>query len=234
MASSWSATGLGSRKVAEGRPHWGMAASWPTTGLGQGKLQKDGHTGEGGVMASWRAGASDVAERWPHCSTTASLPATGWSKWCCEGMATLGHDGFMAGQGAGARDVAKGWPHWGMTPSLPAIGLGQGMFRRDGHTAEWQLHGQPQGWGKGRCGGTATVRHGSIKVSLWVRTGDIVEGRPQGGTTVWLIPGLWQCCGSGMSILDPGSQITDLNFYPSRIPESRIQKEQQKRGVKKN
>jgi hypothetical protein len=39
----------------------------------------------------------------------------------------------------------------------------------------------------------------------------------------------WQCCGSGMFIPDP-------DFYPSRIPDlgSRMQKQQQKRGVKKN
>jgi hypothetical protein len=38
-----------------------------------------------------------------------------------------------------------------------------------------------------------------------------------------------QCCGSGMFIPDP-------DFYPSRIsdPGSRIQKQQQKRGVNKN
>jgi hypothetical protein len=38
-----------------------------------------------------------------------------------------------------------------------------------------------------------------------------------------------QCCGSGMFIPDP-------DFYPSRIADlgSRIQKQQQKRGVKKN
>jgi hypothetical protein len=38
----------------------------------------------------------------------------------------------------------------------------------------------------------------------------------------------WQYCGSGMFIPDP-------DFYPSRIPDfgSRIQKQQQKRGVKK-
>jgi hypothetical protein len=38
-----------------------------------------------------------------------------------------------------------------------------------------------------------------------------------------------QCCGSGMFIPDP-------DFYPSRIPDlgSRIQKQQQKRDVKKN
>jgi hypothetical protein len=46
-----------------------------------------------------------------------------------------------------------------------------------------------------------------------------------------------------MFIPDPGSQISDPDFYPSRIPDpasripdlvSRIQKQQQKRGVKKN
>jgi hypothetical protein len=38
-----------------------------------------------------------------------------------------------------------------------------------------------------------------------------------------------QCCGFGMFIPDP-------DFYPSRIPDlgSRIQKQQQKREVKKN
>jgi hypothetical protein len=38
-----------------------------------------------------------------------------------------------------------------------------------------------------------------------------------------------QCCGSGMFIPDP-------EFYPSRIPDlgSRIQRQQQKKGVKKN
>jgi hypothetical protein len=38
----------------------------------------------------------------------------------------------------------------------------------------------------------------------------------------------WQCCGSGMIIPDP-------DFYPSRVLDlgSRIQKQQQKRGVKK-
>ena len=40
------------------------------------------------------------------------------------------------------------------------------------------------------------------------------------------------------SVADPGclSQIPDPDFYPSRIPDlgSRIQKQQQKRGVKKN
>ncbi len=41
-----------------------------------------------------------------------------------------------------------------------------------------------------------------------------------------------------ISVADPGclSQIPDLDFYPSRIPDlrSRIQNQQQKRGVKKN
>ncbi len=42
-------------------------------------------------------------------------------------------------------------------------------------------------------------------------------------------------CGSGMFIFDPGSPILDPDFYLSRIPNpgSRIQKQQQKRGVKK-
>ena len=52
-----------------------------------------------------------------------------------------------------------------------------------------------------------------------------------------------QCCGSGMFIPDPGSRIPDPDFYPSRIPDpgsripdlgSRIQKQVEKRGVKKN
>jgi hypothetical protein len=52
----------------------------------------------------------------------------------------------------------------------------------------------------------------------------------------------FQCCGSGMFIPDPGSRIPDPDFYPSRIPDpgsrisdpgSRIQKQQQKREVKK-
>jgi hypothetical protein len=37
---------------------------------------------------------------------------------------------------------------------------------------------------------------------------------------------LAQCCGSGMF-------IPDLDFYPSRILDLRIQKQQQRRGVKK-
>ncbi len=43
--------------------------------------------------------------------------------------------------------------------------------------------------------------------------------------------GVHQCCGSGMFI-----RIPDPAFYPSRIPDvgSRIQKQLQKRGVKKN
>jgi hypothetical protein len=42
----------------------------------------------------------------------------------------------------------------------------------------------------------------------------------------------------GISVADPGclSRIPDPDFYPSRIPDLgyRIQKQQQKRGVKKN
>jgi hypothetical protein len=42
----------------------------------------------------------------------------------------------------------------------------------------------------------------------------------------------------GVSVADPGclSRIPDPDFYPFRIPDlgSRIQKQQQKRGVKKN
>ena len=45
-------------------------------------------------------------------------------------------------------------------------------------------------------------------------------------------------CISNASVADPGclSQIPDPDFYPSRIldPGSRIQKQQQKREVKKN
>jgi hypothetical protein len=46
---------------------------------------------------------------------------------------------------------------------------------------------------------------------------------------------MWYC---SHSVADPGclSRIPDPDFYPSRIPDlgSRIQKQQQKRGVKKN
>ncbi len=53
-----------------------------------------------------------------------------------------------------------------------------------------------------------------------------MKDRWESNLNVWFP--FMQCCGSGMFIPDP-------DFYPSRIPDpwSRIQKQQQKRGVKK-
>ncbi len=52
------------------------------------------------------------------------------------------------------------------------------------------------------------------------------QSRPRTHNKQW---GQYQCCGSGMLIPDPGSW-----FLPIPDPGSRIQKQQQKRGVKKN
>ncbi len=64
-----------------------------------------------------------------------------------------------------------------------------------------------------------------------------IKWRPRSGINLWR-SAIAVCWWFKVSVADPGclSRIPDPDFYPSRIPDlgSRIQKQLQKRGVKKN